>query len=204
MRFLVRIFFPLVFSLASQDSSGFCKWVDKEGVTHYAETCPEDVDSTEVVLPDPPTQEQTRETSRIFEQSLEKNRARKKEIEVLEGEREKKAEHVNQVSEALKQQGYVEVVFPEQVDCKSLLARKSIQELEAQCEAAREERLAPERAAEIKKCKAQEENDPKWCEMYWETYGDARASGPRAPMEPRGYDWLPECVAARKCKHEAR
>lgn len=35
-----------------------CKWVDKDGNVHYAETCPEGIQGTEVEMPSPPSQSQ--------------------------------------------------------------------------------------------------------------------------------------------------
>ena len=54
----------------------FCKWVDENGATHYAETCPENIDSTEIVIQAPPPQEQVEEVVRSSEQLLEKRKAR--------------------------------------------------------------------------------------------------------------------------------
>lgn len=41
----------------------FCKWVDENGVTHYAENCPEDVISEAVEIQPPPTREQVEEAA---------------------------------------------------------------------------------------------------------------------------------------------
>ncbi len=44
--------------LASPIQAGICKWVDDDGVTHYAERCPDDVDAREVEIQPPPSEEQ--------------------------------------------------------------------------------------------------------------------------------------------------
>ncbi len=41
-----------------------CKWVDEDGCVHYAETCPEGVESTEVEIQPPPSQAQLEEASK--------------------------------------------------------------------------------------------------------------------------------------------
>jgi len=76
-------------------------------------------------------------------------------------------------------------------------AASDLANLDAQCEAAREAKIKPLRAAEIAKCKADSHNDPEYCERYWRDYGNAsrRANG---TMTPRMFDDLPECVAAAK------
>lgn len=43
-----------------------CKWVDEEGCVHYAETCPEGVESTEVEIQPPPSQAQVEEAAKRF------------------------------------------------------------------------------------------------------------------------------------------
>jgi hypothetical protein len=45
-------------TLADPAGAGICKWVDENGVTHYAERCPEQVDAREIEIQPPPSQEQ--------------------------------------------------------------------------------------------------------------------------------------------------
>lgn len=74
--------------------------------------------------------------------------------------------------------------------------KQSQEELDQQCEVAREKKLAPLRDAEIAKCKADKRNDPAYCERYFKTYGDATyASG---IYVPRMFNDLPECVIAEE------
>ena len=62
--------------------------------------------------------------------------------------------------------------------------------LNAECEAARDQKLAPERARYVDECVAKGDRDRDGCERYYSDYGN-RAGG-RAPLY---YD-LPECVKA--------
>ncbi len=47
--------------LASPIQAGICKWVDDDGVTHYAEQCPEDADAAEIEIQAPPSPQQLEE-----------------------------------------------------------------------------------------------------------------------------------------------
>ena len=123
----------------------FCKWVDENGTVHYAETCPEEVDSTEIGTQAQPTQAQVEEAIRRSEQSMEIRKTQKEKASAA-----RSIPRTNQSSQA----GWTERKTEAQVDCPSLLATKSLQELEALCEQAREKQIAPLREAEIKKCEA--------------------------------------------------
>jgi hypothetical protein len=56
----------------------FCKWVDENGVSHYAETCPEDVDGQQVNTDPGPSQELV-EAAQARSGSLEGERAAQRE-----------------------------------------------------------------------------------------------------------------------------
>jgi hypothetical protein len=71
--------------------------------------------------------------------------------------------------------------------------------LEAKCEAEREAKIKPLRDAEIAKCKADQNNDPGYCERFWKDYGNA-ARGAGGVMVPRMFSDLPVCVAAFKAR----
>lgn len=75
------------------------------------------------------------------------------------------------------------------------LAAESFEEaqkrLDAECEAAREAKLAPERARYIEECVEKKQRpDRESCERFYADYGNQ--SGNRAPL----YLDLPECVKA--------
>ena len=78
------------------------------------------------------------------------------------------------------------------------LAAESFEEaqkrLDAECQAAREAKLAPERARYIEECVEKKQRpDRESCERFYADYGNQ--SGNRAPL----YMDLPECVKA--CEH---
>ncbi len=67
--------------------------------------------------------------------------------------------------------------------------------LEAKCEAEREAKIKPLRDVEIAKCKADQNNDPAYCERFWKDYGNAMR-GANGGTIPRMFSDLPICVAA--------
>jgi hypothetical protein len=60
--------------LACPSQAKICKWVDENGVTHYAEKCPEQVDSAEVNIHAPPSDKQV-EDARQRSQALLQQRS---------------------------------------------------------------------------------------------------------------------------------
>jgi len=71
--------------------------------------------------------------------------------------------------------------------------------LEAKCEAEREAKIKPLRDVEIAKCKADQNNDPGYCERFWKDYGNSRR-GANGGTIPRMFSDLPICVAAFKAR----
>ena len=72
--------------------------------------------------------------------------------------------------------------------------------LEAKCEAEREAKIKPLRDAEIAKCKADQTNDPAYCERVWKDYGNSVRRGATGGTIPRMFHDLPICVAAFKAR----
>lgn len=70
--------------------------------------------------------------------------------------------------------------------------------LDAECEAVRERKLAPERARFIEDCVARKRSDRAACERFYSDYG--AQSGNRAPLH---YD-LPACVKAFEFQRSQR
>ncbi len=85
MKILRLVVLFLLLSFAGPGVAEFCKWVDENGVVHYAETCPEDVDSTEIETQAPPSQAQVEEAKRRLEQLQDERQARR-EVEMQEAE----------------------------------------------------------------------------------------------------------------------
>lgn len=185
---LVVLLMLVVFS--GPGVAGFCKWVDENGVVHYAETCPDDVDGTEIDTQAPPSLERVEQAVRSSEKLLEQVKTSK--------ENRSAAQPGNNKS---RQGQSPKLKTAARMDCTSTQAEKSVKELEALCTQAREKRIGPEREAEIRTCKSERKNDPEWCERYWSNYGDRRKVG-RSYQSPK-YWWLQECVEARKCRETA-
>ena len=185
---LVVLLMLVVFS--GPGVAGFCKWVDENGVVHYAETCPDDVDGTEIDTQAPPSHERVEQAVRSSEQLLEQVKTSKENRSAAQPGNYK-----------LRQGQSPKLKTAAQMDCSSMQAEKSVKELEALCTQAREKRIGPEREAEIRTCKSEQKNDPEWCERYWSNYGDGRRVG--RSYQPPKYWWLPECVEARKCRETA-
>lgn len=85
--FIKLALLAILLILITPESAAICKWVDEDGIVHYAENCPEDSDSSEVRIKAPPSQEQidasTERSERLksvvstrkAQESLEKNQA---------------------------------------------------------------------------------------------------------------------------------
>lgn len=88
--FLKLVLLALLLLLVSPESAGICKWVDSDGVTHYAETCPEDSHSTNIEIAPPPDPElieaaeqrgeQTKSRTSLRKQQLEQQKAQKAQL----------------------------------------------------------------------------------------------------------------------------
>jgi hypothetical protein len=52
---------------------------------------------------------------------------------------------------------------------------------------------------EIAKCKADQNNDPGYCERFWKGYGNSMRGANRGAI-PRMFSGLPICVAAFKAR----
>ena len=71
--------------------------------------------------------------------------------------------------------------------------------LEAKCEAEREAKIKQLRDVEIAKCKADQNNDPGYCDRFWKDYGNSMR-GANGGTIPRMFSDLPVCVAAFKAR----
>jgi hypothetical protein len=75
------------------------------------------------------------------------------------------------------------------------ISAMTLEELDQRCEAARQDKIAPLREAEIESCKQGKRNDPAECESVSADFGDGGRTVSGA-MRPRMFDDLPECVEA--------
>jgi hypothetical protein len=80
------------------------------------------------------------------------------------------------------------------------ITETSLADLDRRCEAAREERIAPLRTAEIAKCVQTKTGDQAWCETFWADYGDPRRTE-SGFLVPRLFHDLPKCVEALDERH---
>jgi len=71
----------------------------------------------------------------------------------------------------------------------------SLADLERRCEAARQEKIVPLKAAEIANCVQTGTGDQDWCETFWADYGAPRQMKSGGLTPPMFQD-LPECVDA--------
>jgi hypothetical protein len=80
------------------------------------------------------------------------------------------------------------------------ISAMSLSDLDRRCEDAREEKIAPLRAAEIANCIESGTGDQAWCETFWADYGDPvrTTSG---GLTPRRFHDLPECIEALDEQH---
>ena len=151
------------------------KWVDEDGVVHFSDEPPDESSEFEVEAittePAPPHTPAPRTQIKSPSPSARK----------------------------VEQPAQPEARTPppaEEVDITAM----SLAELDRRCEAAREEKIAPLRAAEIANCIKTETGDQDWCEVFWADYGDPvlTVSG---TLTPRMFHDLPECIEALDERH---
>ena len=76
-------------------------------------------------------------------------------------------------------------------------------ELDRQCEAAREKKLAPLRTQKIDACVRDQKRTRADCESEFGTYGNTRGKAAGGAIGGMFYD-LPECVAAASARNQYR
>lgn len=86
------------------------------------------------------------------------------------------------------------------------LTDADVKQLQDECEARRQEQLAPIREQKIQACIEQQLRAPDHCERYYSTYGNATAGPGRSIQQGYFYD-LPECqrwIEAREALRVSR
>ena len=147
------------------------RWVDKDGVVHFGDAPPpDDVEGVE--------------TRTLTSEKPASSGPAQPVVKVPDAS--------NKVVE--NQPVQAEIATPPPVK-KVNISQMTLEELDQRCDAARENKIAPLRAAEIEKCKQNKRNDPAWCERFHADFGDGgrTVSG---TIRPRMFDDLPECVDA--------
>jgi hypothetical protein len=143
------------------------KWVDEDGVVHMGDAPPENAQNVETITiqPAPPAVAPAR--TPVATQSVDPAPRRPVAPPALE------------------------LPTAARVDVSGM----TLEELDQRCEAAREDKIAPLREAEIKSCKQGKRNDPAECESVNADFGDGgrTVSG---GFRPRMFDDLPECAEA--------
>ncbi len=89
---------------------------------------------------------------------------------------------------------------------RSQLNDKYVDGLQKECEARRQQELAPIRAQKTQACIEQQLKSPGHCERYYQTYGNTTAGPGRGMYQGYFYD-LPECqkwLEAREALHQSR
>jgi hypothetical protein len=79
------------------------------------------------------------------------------------------------------------------------LTDADVASMKVECEAKRQEALAPARAQKIQSCIEQESRDKAYCERYYSTYGNVSSTPGGAPQGGHFYN-LPECQAWLQAK----
>jgi len=80
---------------------------------------------------------------------------------------------------------------------------KRYADLDRQCEAQREKKLAPLRAKKIDACVKEEKRSPAECEDEFGSFGNTRGKSGGGAISGMFYD-LPECVAASAARNQYR
>lgn len=154
------------------------RWVDEDGVVHYSDELPDDAQNveTKTLTPSPPPPAPPTDAP-----------------SASPPEPATAAEPTEPIPAAPK------VTPAEAVDITQL----SLAELDRRCDAARQEKIAPLREAEIAGCKADRRNDPDWCERFYADYGEGGRTQ-SGTIRPRMFDDLPECVDALRERNRRR
>jgi hypothetical protein len=162
----------LTIGVSAVPAAELCKWVDENGTVHYAETCPDTVesDSVNVDVDDPANQ---------GDDPYADSRARLEQRGAAAGAAAQ--DPAQPLGAPLGQQRDYTGMSPAQ--------------LASECERQREAILGPERQQLIARCKAEGQKSASACERFYADWGNGGVRG--GHTVGRKYDNLPACVAAR-------
>lgn len=152
------------------------KWVDDQGVVHFSETPPDESLGFEVEI-------------------VTTDRAPRYVPPPKPAAKSRPAPETPVVHESAPPQ----IQDPSEFSAVDI-TQMSLADLDRRCEAAREKKIAPMRAAQIAECIKAGTGDRAWCENFWADYGEPRrlASG---GFTPRMFHDLPECIEALDERH---
>jgi len=171
-----------------------CKWVDKNGVSHYAQQCPEGIEGEQLMLDESPSKEQQAEAARRSEELLKTSADRK-----IESKPQSPS-----FDDLLTTQSRKKSTFSlADVRCPTAYTKKRIKNMEIQCEQARERNIAPFRDAEIAKCIKAQNKSPEECEKFHANYLNSDEPPTPGISGRRVFDNLPECQTFYYCRYEA-
>ena len=175
--------------LASTVEAQYCTWTDDRGTVHYAETCPENEEARRLQLEEPPS-----------DQARADAQARSDDMQARRDARKTAGDTGSGVDLPPAEPSPLRTLDEADVRCPSGNRKRFVERMEAACEAERSRLIAPTRQREIDRCVAEENPDRAWCERQ---YADLFNPNYVGRLEPRAYDYLPECVTARVCREEA-
>jgi len=164
----ISIILTVIAASASAQQTVY-RWVDKDGVVHFGDEPPGDVENVEAV------------TLPAFSAP-----AAQPVVEVPVATKDVGEDHPVQA----------EFATPPPVR-EVNISNMSLVELDQRCEGAREKRIAPLRQAEIEKCKQDKRNDPAWCDRFNADFGDGGRTA-AGTFRPRMFNDLTECLDAVK------
>lgn len=169
LQLCVLVAMPLILAPASAQQTVY-KWVDENGVVHFGESAPAGVDAEVVTTSAAPTVAPASTKAEVPAQTT----ADKKSAAPANASADANAAVAKPVA----------------------IADMSLDELDARCEAAREELLKPLREETIAKCKSGGRSDPVACERMHADFGVAVRNA-NGTLTPRMFDDIPPCEDAR-------
>jgi len=171
-----------------------CKWIDENGVSHYAERCPEGIDSEQLTLDENLSKEQQADAARRSEELLRTSSERK-----IESQPQSSSFDGLSTPYSRKKSTFSLA----DVRCPTAYTIKRIKKMEIQCEQAREQKIAPFRKAEIAKCITAQEKSPEECKKFHANYLNSNEPPNPGISGRRVFDNLPECQTFYFCRFAA-
>ena len=166
-RLIVLVGVLLAIAVPTDAQQTVYKWVDEDGVVHMSDAPPENSQNVETITIQPAPPAVAPAHTPVATQSVDPAPRRPVAPPAIE----------------------LPTAAPVDVSAMTL------EELDQRCEAAREDKIAPLREAEIESCKQGKRNDPAECETINADFGDGGRTVSGA-FRPRMFDDLPECAEA--------